>query len=120
MSIDKLSAQGAARTYVQNTDVARAADAKGAARTGQAHHHTHHAQQADSVSLSADARSLQAAREAVQSTPDVREQKVAAIKQSVQDGTYFVPASTLARNIVDAAAPSTSNTTTTSQSQSQP
>ena len=117
MSIDKLSAQGAARTYVQNTDVARAADAKGAARTGQAHHHTHHAQQADSVSLSADARSLQAAREAVQSTPDVREQKVAAIKQRVDDGTYFVPASALARTIIDAASTTSSSSSTTSQSQ---
>ena len=116
MSIDKLSAQGAARTYVQNTtDVARAADAKGAARTGQAHHH-HHAPQADSVSLSADARSLQAAREAVQNTPDVREQKVAAIKQRVDDGTYFVPASALARTIIDAT-PSSTSTTNTSQSQ---
>jgi negative regulator of flagellin synthesis FlgM len=111
MSIDKLSAQGAARSYVQNTtDVARAADTKDAARAGHAQQHQR-AQQADSVSLSADARSLQAAREAVQRTPDVREQKVAAIKQRVDDGTYFVPASTLARTIVDA------TNTTTSPSQ---
>jgi negative regulator of flagellin synthesis FlgM len=116
MSIDKLGAQSAALTYIQNTDSTRAAAAADT-KTGGAHHQ--HAHRADSVSLSADARSLQAAREAVQSTPDVREQKVAAIKQSVQDGTYFVPASTLARNIIDAAASSTSNTNT-SQSQSQP
>ena len=99
MSIDKLGAQSAARTYVQNTEVARGAAAKGAHK---AHGHGQAAQSADSVSLSADARSLASAREAVQASPDVREQKVADIKQRVDSGTYEVPARVLARNIVDA------------------
>ena len=102
MSIDKLGAQSVARTYVQNVqnaDVARTATDKDAAAKAA---HPHRAHRADSVTLSANARSLAAAREAVQSAPDVREQKVAEIKQRVDDGTYFVPSSVLARNIVDA------------------
>lgn len=98
MSIDKLGAQGAARTYIQNADVARAAGAGKAE-----HHHGQKAQKADSVTLSADARALASAREAVQSAPDVRADKVSEIKQRVDSGTYEVPASVLARNMIDAA-----------------
>jgi negative regulator of flagellin synthesis FlgM len=99
MSIDKLGAQSAARTYVQNTDGARTATDKDAAAKSA---EPHKARQPDSVTLSTNARSLAAAREAVQNTPDVREEKVAEIKQRVNDGTYFVPSNVLARNIVDA------------------
>jgi negative regulator of flagellin synthesis FlgM len=53
------------------------------------------------VSLSADARSLSAARDAVQRAPDVREQKVADIKQQISDGTYHVPARLVARKMLD-------------------
>lgn len=96
MSIDRLTAQGASRTYVQNSDATRAAAGKDTARAEHRGHHHH----ADSVTLSADARSLAAARDAVQSAPDVREQKVAAIKQRVDDGTYTVPAQVLARKLL--------------------
>ena len=99
MSIDRLGAQGAARTYIQNADVTRAAGAKDAPKA--AHHHGHRAV-GDSVTLSSDARSLAAARDAVQNSPDVREQKVNEIKQRVDSGTYDVPAHVLARNMVDA------------------
>jgi negative regulator of flagellin synthesis FlgM len=97
MSIQNIGAQGAARTYVQNADVARAGG-EGEAR--KAHHHAA-AQKADSVTLSSDARSLAAARDAVQSAPDVREHKVAEIKQSLADGTYSVNASVLARKMIN-------------------
>ena len=103
MSIQSLKSQDAARTYVQNADVARsgnAARAKGA-NASRAHHHS--SPKADSVSLSADARSLAAARDTVKSAPDVREQKVADIKQRVDTGTYQVPARVLARKMLDAA-----------------
>jgi negative regulator of flagellin synthesis FlgM len=96
MSIDRLSAQSASRSYVQNAEVSSARAQKGdesAARR---------ANRADSVTLSADARSLSAARDAVQSAPDVRAEKVDAIKQRVEDGTYSVPASVLARKLLDA------------------
>jgi negative regulator of flagellin synthesis FlgM len=100
MSIDKLGAQSAARTYVQNTDVARTATDKDAAAKAA---HPHKGHRPDSVTLSANARSLAAAQEVVKQTPDVRTEKVAEIKQRVDDGTYFVPSSVLARNMVDAA-----------------
>jgi negative regulator of flagellin synthesis FlgM len=91
-TIDSFSAQNVSRTYVQNADT----------RPARAHHH--HQQDAapktDSVSLSDDARSLAAARQAVQGAPDLREQKVADIKQRVDDGTYTVSSRVLARNIL--------------------
>jgi negative regulator of flagellin synthesis FlgM len=102
MSIDKLGAQGAARTYVQNADAIRAAGARGTGRAGQ-HHHS--AQDADSVTLSSDARSLAAATDAVQQAPDVRDQKVSEIKQRVDSGTYEVPARVLARQMLNASNP---------------
>ena len=96
MSIDKLSAQSAARTYVQNTDASGVsqARAKSVEKSGTP-------SRADSVVLSENARSLAAAREAVQQAPDVRAEKVDAIKQRVTDGTYNVPASVLARKLLD-------------------
>jgi flagellar biosynthesis anti-sigma factor FlgM len=42
-----------------------------------------------------------AAREAVQQVPDVRAEKVDAIKRRVTDGTYHVPASVLARKLLE-------------------
>ena len=56
---------------------------------GKAHHRSH-AQSTDSVTLSDSARSVATARSAVQNSPDVREQKVADIKQQLSDGTYQV------------------------------
>jgi flagellar biosynthesis anti-sigma factor FlgM len=99
MSIDRLSAHSAARTYVQNAEVGGASVA---AKAKSSEQDANKASRADSVSLSADARSLAAAREAVQQAPDVRAEKVEAIKQSVADGTYSVPASVLARKLLDA------------------
>jgi negative regulator of flagellin synthesis FlgM len=103
-SIDKVGANEAARTYVQNLDASRtAAPAKQADKAR--HHHQQHgsAPKADSVTLSDSARSLAAARQAVEAAPDVRAEKVADIKQKVTDGTYTVSAKVLARKMVDAA-----------------
>jgi negative regulator of flagellin synthesis FlgM len=98
-TIDRFSAQNVSRTYVNNTD---------AARPERADHQRQAAEAAtprtDSVSLSDDARSLSAAREAVQAAPDVREQKIAAIKQRVEDGTYTVPSHVLALKILNSQA----------------
>jgi flagellar biosynthesis anti-sigma factor FlgM len=52
--------------------------------------------------LSDSARSLAAAREAVRQAVDVREQRVADIRQRVADGTYAVPSRLLARKMLDA------------------
>ena len=51
----------------------------------------------DSVSISEEARALAKARQVVESAPDVRAAKVAAVKQRLADGTYEVPADDLAR-----------------------
>ncbi len=93
-SIDSISAQNLSRAYVQNTEAAQA-------RPEQASQNRQAAsQQADSVSLSDSAKSLAAARDAVQNTPDVREQKVADIKQQISDGTYTVSSRVLARKML--------------------
>jgi negative regulator of flagellin synthesis FlgM len=98
-SIDPNAAQ--ISRYVQSADATQNSGAAG--KVGKGHHHGHHqhTQSADSVSLSDDAKSLSAARDAVQATPDVREQKVSDIKQQLSDGTYSVPSRVLARNILD-------------------
>lgn len=56
----------------------------------------------DAVSFSDEAKSLSAARQAVQDAPDVRQDKVEAIKQAIADGTFQVSARDLARKLIDA------------------
>jgi negative regulator of flagellin synthesis FlgM len=98
-SIDRLAAQDAARTYTQNTDVARGG---GAQKTTKAQSNSPQPYaNVDSITLSDNARSLASARDAVQNAPDVREQKVGEIKQKLSDGTYDVPASVLARAMLN-------------------
>jgi negative regulator of flagellin synthesis FlgM len=99
-SIDRVQ-HDAARTYIQNAEVARSAGASpGAHQSGKAHR-DHQAPQVDSVTLSDSARSLAAARESVKNAPDVREQKVAEVKQRISDGTYSVESRVLARKLLD-------------------
>lgn len=101
-SIDRVSGQDAARTYVQQTDAARTAAASAAqAQQGSKAHHAH-TPKVDSVTLSDSARSLANARAEVAKAPDVREHKVADIKHQVESGTYEVSARVLARKMVDA------------------
>ena len=101
-SINRIAGQTAASTYVQNTDAAQNAGvAQQVARTH--HHHGHHAQAADQVTLSDTARQMAAAQETVKAAPDVRQDKVEAIKQQIESGTYQVSARVLARKMVDAA-----------------
>ena len=101
-NIERIAPQSVSRAYVHNADPAQTAGA--ASKAGKpAHHHAHGAPKSDSVTLSDSARSLAAARDAVQQAPDVREQKVSDIKQRVTDGTYQVPARVLAQKMVDAA-----------------
>ncbi len=97
MSIEKLSANDLALTYLQNAETAKTAasaprkpDAPRAAGPA-----------ADQVSLSEEARALAAARNAVAAAPDVREEKVADVKQRIEDGTYAVAPRALARKIMD-------------------
>ena len=97
MSIERLGHHDAARTYLQNADSARAAnaaaDVSADAKAGVT-------RRPDSVSLSDNARSLATARAAVQQAPDMRDAKVADIKQRVDDGTYSVSARVLASKMM--------------------
>ncbi len=100
--IDRLQSQDAARTYVHNAEATRTAAASAAARQTPKAPQQPQPSRTDSVTLSANARSLAAAREAVQSAPDVRTEKVADIKQRITDGTYTVNSSVLARQMLKA------------------
>jgi negative regulator of flagellin synthesis FlgM len=100
-SIDRISAQDAARLYAQNTDVSRSAAATAAVQPAGKAHQRSHAQSTDSVTLSDSARTMATARTAVQNAPDVRQQKVADIKQQLSDGTYQVSSRVLARKMLD-------------------
>ena len=56
--------------------------------------------QPDAVSLSDTARSLSAARKAVADAPDVREDRVSALKAAIADGTYSVDSRNLASKLL--------------------
>jgi negative regulator of flagellin synthesis FlgM len=99
MSIQGLSHHEAARTYLQN---AAGTGASPAASSGTQAGKAGVTRRPDSVSLSDNARTLATARAAVQQAPDVRDAKVAAIKQRVEDGTYNVPAHVLAGKLLAA------------------
>jgi negative regulator of flagellin synthesis FlgM len=55
---------------------------------------------ADHLTLTSSARSLQKIEQAVAKTPVVNATKVAAIKQSVQSGSYQIDANSVAGNIL--------------------
>lgn len=56
--------------------------------------------QADAVELSETARALSSATQAVGDAADIREDRVAAIKAAIANGTYSVDSRTLARSMV--------------------
>jgi negative regulator of flagellin synthesis FlgM len=86
-------------SQVNGQERARAAAAVAALRTGGAYAGGVSAptRQPDSVNLSQEARSLSAAHKAVASAPEVREDRVAAIRAAIADGTYSVDSRQLAR-----------------------
>lgn len=55
----------------------------------------------DTVEISDRSRELARARQAVDAAPDVRSDKVAAIKKSIEDGTYSVSPQLLAQKLLD-------------------
>jgi negative regulator of flagellin synthesis FlgM len=97
MSIDRIGAHEAARAYVQNAEPARASKASGSKGAEDKQAQT----VPDQVSLSAEARTLAVARKAVESAPDVREEKIAAIRKRIENGTYNVSSEALAKSILD-------------------
>jgi len=57
----------------------------------------------DSVSLSPQVRELQAAREALAGMPEIREEKVAAIRAQLEAGTYVVDGEKIAGRMIEEA-----------------
>jgi negative regulator of flagellin synthesis FlgM len=55
----------------------------------------------DTVEISSQARELARARQAVDAAPDVRADKVAQIKQRIEDGTYSVSPELLAQKLLE-------------------
>jgi negative regulator of flagellin synthesis FlgM len=97
MNINPLNTDAARGAYVQNADAARG---NAANRANEDDKRTDKAAKVDSVVLSDNAKSVAAARDAVKSSPDVRNEKVAEIKRSLTDGTYSVDARVLARKML--------------------
>ncbi len=54
----------------------------------------------DHAALSEEARLLSKARQALEETPEIRDDKVTALRQQVQEGTYEVPVEKLASLLV--------------------
>jgi negative regulator of flagellin synthesis FlgM len=67
----------------------------------QAYKQTSPAAKGDRVELSAKARELQAAREAIQEMDDVDHEKVAKIKARIEAGTYKVDADKIAGKMIE-------------------
>ncbi|OPZ85094.1 MAG: Anti-sigma-28 factor, FlgM [bacterium ADurb.Bin429] len=54
----------------------------------------------DTVHLSSDVEAVAAARDAIAQTPEIREEKVAALRKAIEDGTYQAPAEQVAEKIL--------------------
>lgn len=67
----------------------------------QAHKQTSPAAKDDQVELSAKAKALRAAREAIQKMDDVDHEKVAKIKARIEAGTYRVDADKIAGKMIE-------------------
>jgi negative regulator of flagellin synthesis FlgM len=94
MSISQINAQSTqlrAIAALRNTAAATPTSAVGAPP-----------RQADSVQLSDTARALGAATQSVAGASEVREDRIAAIKAAIANGTYSVNSSTLAKAMVRA------------------
>lgn len=92
MNIDKIG-QKAVEAYVQKSPVAGDKSSHISADVGKKSGH-------DEVSISETARELRDAQLAVLSAPDVRQDRVAAIKKQIQEGTYQVSVETLADKLL--------------------
>ncbi|MEJ2639588.1 MAG: flagellar biosynthesis anti-sigma factor FlgM [Desulfosarcinaceae bacterium] len=57
----------------------------------------------DAVTLSTQVRQLQAAREALSAMPEVREEKVAAIRTQIEAGTYEIDGEKIAGKMIEEA-----------------
>ena len=61
------------------------------------------ASSADKVNLSSQAKETEKARKVIDAQSDIREEKVSALKKSVEEGKYSVDGDTIASNIIESA-----------------
>jgi negative regulator of flagellin synthesis FlgM len=94
MSISPLSGQDRLRAMA--AAAALRASSAGAVHTGPAG-----ARLPDAVSISDTARSLAAAHRVVGDAPDVREDRISALKSAIADGTYSVDSRRLAAKLLE-------------------
>jgi len=57
-------------------------------------------QSTDQIVLSKDITAIEAARNVIAETPDVRQEKIAALQQEIRAGRYHVPAEDIADKII--------------------
>jgi negative regulator of flagellin synthesis FlgM len=94
MNIRDVNAAAIARTYTRQAGTADG----GAGRTGM--HGVDARPRTDSVSLSSTRHEVMSAQSAALAQPDVRADKVAALKQQIAAGTYNVDTQTLAARML--------------------
>jgi negative regulator of flagellin synthesis FlgM len=94
MEIERTQAQ--APLAIEALNAARAARAQASLDTS-----TDLSIGADTIEISERARELARAQQSVEESPEVRGEKVAQIKKSVEDGTYSVPVDLLAQKLLD-------------------
>ncbi len=93
MKVQNTGSQGTSRAQLHDTQAvegARAAQTRPAAKPPA---------KGDRLELSDQAQALAQARQALQAQPEVRAEKVQALRTSVETGTYQVPHAQLARRI---------------------
>lgn len=99
--IQPIRPNDAAGVYQRYVAPADGAPAEGATRTGNGARRP--GRRSDEVSISQQAQQLARLLGAVTDQPDVREARVAALRQQLADGTYTVDAAAIAARLVDAA-----------------
>ena len=99
--IQPIRPHDATALYQRQVAPADSGPAEGATRTGNGAGRAGH--RSDEVSISQQAQDLQRLLSAVGDQPDVREARVAELRQQLADGTYDVDAAAIAARLVDAA-----------------
>ncbi len=89
---DKLSRVGRKATEPAETSPVKPTEVDAPATAGAA--------QVDQVMLSQRAAEIQKAKEALSTVPEVRQEKVAALKRRIQEGTYEIDAKAIAEQII--------------------
>jgi negative regulator of flagellin synthesis FlgM len=97
MSISQVSAQQSLRATMAVAALRSSTAASSVAGTSPS---TSGTRQADAINLSDTARALSTARTSVTNAPEVREDRVAALKAAIASGTYSVSSRDLAQSMI--------------------